>query len=271
MDEMTEVITEGTTPNEETGNELQTSEVEEPSTAPQVEEQPIEEDSQDTETEIETTDENFSLQFNHEAVNVSKDEAVRLAQYGLFLEKLGKDYSADVKQVMADLDYYATLQNKSVKEIVAELIEGVEKSYREELTFSLGENNPLIDEMVELRKSKNKKTYEDAVSQRAEREKEAAANAEKSASERLAEQFEGLRESFPNIDTVEKIPDTVLKKALKSGDLEKEMLRYELSERKKIEAAKASEEKNKNENVGSQQSTPAEDSVMSAMMKGLWG
>lgn len=271
MDEMTEVIAEGTTPMEEPEVESQVSEVEEPSTAPQVEEKPTEESSPDTEVTPTTPNDDFSLQFNHEEVKVSKDEAVRLAQYGLFLEKLGKDYSADVKQIMADLDYYATIQNKSVKDLVAEMVNGAEKAYRDELTFSLGENNPLIDEMVELRKAKNRKAYDDAVSERAAKAQQAAEDAEKSQAARLAEQFEGLREAFPDIDTIEKIPETVFKRALKSGDLEKEMLRYELSERKKIEAAKASEEKNKEENIGSAQSASTESSTMSAFMKGLWG
>lgn len=271
MDEMTEVITEDTTPMEETDTTPEESNIEEPTDTPQAEEKPIEDDSNDTNIEETIPDENLTLQFNHEEIKVPKDEAVRLAQYGLFLEKLGKDYGSDVKQVMADLDYYATLQNKSIKEVVADMINGVEKSYRDELAYSLGEDNPLIDEMVELRKSKNRKTYEEAVTQRAEREKEAAANAEKSASEKLAEQFEGLRDLFPDIDTVDKIPDTVLKRALSSGDLEKEMLRYELSERKKIEAAKASEEKNKKQNVGSAQSADVESGTISAFMSGLWG
>lgn len=269
MDEMTEVITEGTIPTEEPDTELQTSEVEEPTATPEAEEKPTEEDSPDTEP-IPSND-NFTLQYNHEDVKVTKEEATRLAQYGLFLEKLGQEHSADVKEIMANLDYFATLQNKTVKEIVDEMVSGVEKSYRDELTAMLGEDNSLIDEMVELRKSKNRKVYEDAVSERAAREKQAEEEAEKSASLKLAEQFESMRESFPDIDTVDKIPDTVLKRALSSGDLEKEMLRYERSERLKVEAAKASEEKNKKQNIGSAQSTDVESGTISAFMSGLWG
>lgn len=270
MDGMTEVITEGTTPTAEPEITPETLEVEEPDDTPQAEEKPTEEGSSDTEITPNTPDDSLSLQFNHEEIKVPKGEAVRLAQYGLFLEKLGKEYSADVKEIMADLDYYATLQNKSVKDLVRELVNGVENSYREELTFSLGEDNPLIDEMVELRKTKNRKFYADAVNERAEKERQAAENAEKTASARIAEQFEELRETFPDIDTVEKIPDTVLKRALQSGDLEKEMLRYERAERKKVEAAKASEEKNNKQNIGSAQSPNAESGTMSAFMAGLW-
>ena len=40
------------------------------------------------------------------------------------------------------------------------MIEGVEKSYRDELAYTLGEDNPLIDEMVELKRSKNKKRHQ---------------------------------------------------------------------------------------------------------------
>jgi hypothetical protein len=49
------------------------------------------------------------------------------------------------------------------------------------------------------------------------------------------------------------------------------MLRYQLSEAKKVEAAKATSEKNKKENIGSVASDTAEDGVSSAFLRGLWG
>ena len=223
-------------------------------------------------TETTGQEETFTIRYMHEDVNVSVEEARRLAQLGRHYEDNIKD-SFDLvgKEALDNLDYIATIQGKSVKELVEDLVAGVDAAYKEELVAELGADNPLIAEMLELRKSKNNKAYESAKSERSAREKAAAEEAQKSATTKLAEQFEGLRELFPEFDTVEKVPDTVIKRALKSGDLEKEMLRYQFAEQKKIEAAKASEEKNKKENIGSINSDTAEDNVSSAFLKGLWG
>ena len=222
-----------------------------------------EEGTQNTD-ETETQD-TFTIRYMHQDHNLSVDEARRLAQLGKnFEEKVGKD-------ALESLDYVATLQGKSVKELVEGLVSGVETAYREELTAELGAENPLVEELLEARRVKNNKAYESAKAERSAKEKAAAEEAQKSATTKLAEQFEGLRELFPEYDTVEKVPDTVIKRALKSGDLEKEMLRYQLTEQRKVEAAKASEEKNKKENIGSVASETAEDGVSSAFFKGLWG
>lgn len=267
MDEIMEVVPEATTPTEETNIELTDSEAEEPSTTPQAEEKPTEEPT----VETTTTPDNVTLKYNHEDVVVSADEGKRLAQYGLFMERLGKQYGTDVKEIMKDLDYYATIQNKSAKELVKELVNGIDENYRAELVEKLGEDSAIIEEMMELRRNKNQKVYDDALSEREMRAKQVEEETEKTVSERLAQQFEGIRSLFPDIDTVDKIPDTVLKKAIESGDLEKEMLRYEKTERMKIEAAKASEEKNKKENIGSAQSVETESNITSEFLKGLWG
>lgn len=260
--ENNELMMEDTAPTEEATTEPVATE--EPKTTPKgTEEATAEGEENNTGTEP-TAEETFSLRFNHEDISVDKAEAVRLAQ-------MGKHYESNIKQMLDDLDYFATLQGKTVKELIKDLVDGVENSYREELTEQFGAGNPLIEEMLELRRGKNKKTYEQSKADREARKKAAEEEAEKSLSAKLAEQYEGIRELFPEYDTIEKVPDSVLKRAIKSGDLEKELLRYEKSERNKIEAAKASEEKNKKQNIGSVQSTLTEDSSMSAFMKGLWG
>jgi hypothetical protein len=262
---------ENTTSTEENVADSQSPEVEEPVSAPQEMEKPTEADSPDAEPETEPIDESVTLQFNHEDVKVSRDEAVRLAQHGYFVEKLNKEHNANLKEVISALDYVATIQGKTVNEIVEGLKNGIENAYREELVEELGAENPLVEEMLELRRSKNDKTYETAKAERLAREKQAAEEAEKSVSVKLAEQFEGVREMFPEFDAIEKVPDVVLKKAIKSGDLEKEMLRYKLTEQKKVETAKAVSEKNKKENIGPIASEVTEDGVYSAFLKGLWG
>lgn len=213
---------------------------------------------------IEAEAEPFTLRYKHEDISVSRDEAKRLAQ-------LGKHYEENDKKLLDDLDYIATLKGKSVKDFVRELVEGDESDYREELVAQFGEDSDVVKDMLELRRQKNRKVYDEAVTKRNAAEKQAEEEAQKSATAKLAEQYEAVRNLFPAYDTVEKVPDAVIKAALKSGDLEKELLRFELSERNKTDAAKATSEKNKEENVGSVASDNTDDGLSSAFVRGIWG
>ena len=264
--ENSELLTEETIPTEEAEVQEAGSDAE---TRPEVK---AEEEAESTKNTVEAEgeqqgnvqEEPFTIRYMHEDLKLTRDEAKRFAQ-------LGKHYEDNVKETVDNLDYLATLQGKSVKEFVNELINGVDQKYREELIGNLGENNPLVEEMLELRRSKNKKAYDEAKAQQNVKEQQAAEEAQKSRTAQLAEQFERLRETFPEYDTVEKVPDAVIKRAMESGDLEKEMLRYERSERLKVEAAKVSAEKNKKENIGSVQTEINESGISDAFMKGLWG
>lgn len=268
---MTAVQNEDTIPATETEVASQSTESEEPSATPQAEEKPTEEGSNNAEQDKPTED-TFNLRYNHEDIRVNRDEAVRLAQIGMHLEKLGKGYNEDIKSIMTDLDYFATLQNKSIKDVVSDMINGIENSYREELIEELGEGNPLIEEMLELRKSKNKKAYEEAQNQKSVKEQQAAEAAEQALTAKLATQFEEVRKLFPEYTTVADVPDAVYKEALKSGDLEKEILRFKLAEEKAVKDATKTEEKNKNANVGSVNTGgDVQSSLVSEMMRGIWG
>ena len=213
---------------------------------------------------IEADAEPFTLRYKHEDISVSRDEAKRLAQ-------LGKHYEENDKKLLDDLDYVATLKGMTVKDLVKRLVDSDESDYREELVAQFGEDSDVVKDMLELRRQKNRKVYDEAVTKRNAAEKQAEEEAQKSATARLAEQYEAVRELFPAYDTVEKVPDAVIKAALKSGDLEKELLRFELSERNKTDAAKATSEKNKKENVGSVASDNTDDGLSSAFIRGVWG
>lgn len=222
------------------------------------------EQPENTVTETAAPVEDFELKYNHKAFKVTQDEARRLAQ-------LGKHYEESEKKILDDLDYVAALKGTTVKDLVKSIVESDEKNYREELEAQLGEDAEAIEDLLEIRRQKNRKNYETA---KAEREAEAQRVEEEkkqTATQRIAEQFETIHELFPSIDTVDKIPDAVLQKAYESGDLLKEMLLFEKQENNKIEAAKASENKNKNQNIGSVASAEKEDSAMEQFMRGLWG
>ena len=210
------------------------------------------------------TEEGLTIRYLKEDIPLSKEQAKNYAE-------MGKHYEDKVKPMLDDLDYVATLKGMTVKDLVKSLIDSDESDYREELVAQFGEDSDVVKDMLELRRQKNRKAYDEAVTNRNAAEKQAEEEAQKSATAKLAEQFEAVRELFPAYDTVEKVPDAVIKAALKSGDLEKELLRFELSERNKTDAAKATSEKNKKENVGSVASDNTDDGLSSAFIRGLWG
>ena len=212
---------------------------------------------------IEADAEPFTLRYKHEDISVSRDEAKRLAQ-------LGKHYEENDKKILDDLDYVATLKGMTVKDLVKRLVDSDESDYREELVAQFGEDSDVVKDMLELRRQKNRKAYDEAVTNRNAAEKQAEEEAQKSATAKLAEQYEAVRELFPAYDTVEKVPAAVITAALKSGALEKELLRFELSERNKTDAAKATSEKNQKENVGSVASDNKDDGLSSAFVRGVW-
>lgn len=267
MDETNAVVSEETIPTEETAE--QTESVSEDSTSVD-ETDAAQESSNDAETpnDEQTVDDNgtekkFSIKFNHKDVEIGEEEARRLAQ-------LGKHYEDNLSSLYEDLDYYATLQGKSVKDLVSELINGEEEKYREELVAELGADNPLINEMLEFRANKNKRAYNEAKERRSAEEQQREEDERKSANTRIAEQFESIQSEFPEYEKLSDIPEGVLKKAFNSGDLEKELYKFKLNEAKKIDSANKTESQNNKQSVGSAATDSREDGVHSAFMKGLW-
>ncbi len=252
-----------TTPTEEATAEVEN----EVDSTPKEETENETESQENTETQevsSEPVQELFQIRYKHKDLDIPKEEAKRLAQ-------MGKHYEENAKSLLDSLDYVATIQGKSVKELIDGLVNGVESARKEELIAELGADNPLVEELLENFRQKNNKAYEAVKAERATKERQEAEEVEKSISTKLAEQFEGVRALFPEYDTIEKIPDVVIKGAIKNGDLEKEMLRYQLTEQRKVEAEKASQEKNKKENIGSVNTSENEDGIASAFIKGIWG
>ena len=252
-----------TTPTEEATAEVE-SEVDSTPKEETENDTESQEDTEAQEIESEPVQELFQIRYQHKDLEISKEEAKRFAQ-------IGKHYEDNVKGLFDRLDYVATIQGKSVKDLVDGLVNGVESARKEELVSELGADNPLVEELLDNFRQKNNKAYEAVKAERATKEQQEAEEAEKSISTKLAEQFEGVKSLFPKYDTIEKVPDAVIKSAIKNGDLEKEIMRYELTEAKKVEAEKASQEKNKKENIGSVKTNENEDGIASAFMKGLWG
>lgn len=270
MDEMTASNVQDTIPDMNAEVESPQTETEEPATAPQEQENSEEVGANNTADE-QPEMQSIRVQYNHEDVDVPIDEAREHIQFSKFIKSLDKSIGADAKGILTQLDYLSAVTGTPVNDLVKGLVDGVDSKYRAELTEQLGEDSPLIEELLASRREKNQKTYEEAKSRRAQDAQKEKEQEAQSINTRLATQFEAVAGDFPEYKTVADIPDAVLKRAIKGGDLEKELLRFKLSEGRKVEAAKAAEQKNKNENIGSVQTEEAESGIFAEMMKGLWG
>lgn len=97
------------------------------------------------------------------------------------------------------------------------------------------------------------------------------ASSEKTDEDRIAEEFSALCKNFPEYRSVEELPAEVLKSALSGGELEKELLRFKYDEERKINMARAAEEKNRMQSVGAVKSDDGFVGADNAFKRGLWG
>ena len=255
-------------------SEVATEEVVVDTATPQAESDTTDTEAQDTaaaEEGIEETTPDASaetpwslgISYNHEDFELTKDEAVRLSQ-------LGKHYEDKIKSTFDSLDYLAALRGKTPKEYIDELITATDDMYRQELIEQLGEGNEHIEELVALRREKNDKTYQAVKKEREDKENKAREDAETNTNTRLAEQFEKLKSVFPAYESISDIPASVFKAAVKSGDLEKEVLRFHFAEQKKVEEAKKKQVENTKQSTGSVSSSEKEHDDMNAFKKSFW-
>ncbi|MBQ6816598.1 MAG: hypothetical protein IJP26_05145 [Clostridia bacterium] len=201
----------------------------------------------------------FTIRYNHKDICLTEEEAKRLAQTGMHFENLGNGYKQDLKAIMAKLDVCAKQNNKSILEVIDGIIDHDAENYRAELVKKLGEDDPLVDEIMQMRNFKN--SQQNTFSNKSH-------GAEPN---EIYEQFKNIAHKFPEINDLEDLPEGVINEALDSGDLEKEILRFLLSEERKIELAKENQNTNQKQMVGALEGRPTENALFSAIMRGIWG
>ena len=214
----------------------------------------------------------FSLPivYNKEGRNLNRDEAIKYAQMGLYLQESGINLS-EAKEIHAKLDFIATLRGVERKALVDEIFDSDEKTYREELAGE-GMSEKTIDSLVALRNSENKEKYEAAIAKRKADQEALLEQNRKSLESRLADELIELKEMCPEVESYESLPDSVKEMAVKGLDLTSAYLRFAHSERVKIEKATKAAEDAAKATAGSlsgEVNTP--DNTQSAFLKGLWG
>jgi len=199
------------------------------------------------------------IRFNHERLDLTIDEAADLSQKGLAAEP-----------VMSKLRYLASIQSKSVGQVVDELLSSDQAVRREQILKRVGGDEELTNQLLAAETSKYQKAADDmAAAEELTRQKEIP-----DMNNRLAKEFLGLQKDFPNIGKISNLPKSVINEAVdKNISLFDSYLRFLHCEKQKIEKAKATQEAAERAAVGSQKSHDSnhQSSEIEAMIRGIWG
>lgn len=198
----------------------------------------------------------LEIQYNHEKRNLSREEAITLAQKGIYYQG-----------TYDTLERVAALKGQSVKEFLSGIETAQDEAYHQGLIEKFGEDVDTINKMMELYNINKQKTIDNAKeSQRAAAEAE-----EQTVNERLAQEFVEMKNGdFPELTEFKDLPEEVRRAAFGGLSLSHAYLKYMHNENKKIAAAKASQEDAAKKSTGSMASDKEDNSSTAALLKGLW-
>lgn len=234
-------------------------------TAPQGEGNPDDTSAQNQDGNASGADDNgaklaapfLEIQYNHEKRNLTRDEAVTLAQKGIYYQ-----------DTYDTLERAATLKGQSVDEFLKGLETAQDEAYRQGLIEKFGDDNDTVEKMMELYNINKQKTLDNAKANR----KAAAQQEEQNINERLANEFVEMKNGdFPELTEFKDLPEEVKRAAFDGLSLSHAYLKYMHNENKKIAAAKASQEAAAKKSTGSMASDKEDvNAQTNALLKGLW-
>lgn len=208
----------------------------------------------------------LDIEYNRETKTLSHDEAVDLAQKGIFFKEKG------LEQLYNKLDYVAAQKGVSVAEVVDGIIASDEAQKREEYAQRFGDDTETIEIMMNAYKNGQKEKYDKVLKARENADETAKAEKKASTESRLAEEFTELKAEFPDIKDFASLPKSVIDTSASTGkDLLSCYLRYRRQEEKKIAEETRAAENAAKASTGSGVSAPLNvDGEMTAMLRGLW-
>ncbi|MBR7070912.1 MAG: hypothetical protein IKI29_01940 [Clostridia bacterium] len=240
-----------------------------PETAPHSAE-PDEKKGEET-SSAETNPSFLTVQFNHKARDLSKEDAVRYAQKGMLFDRVSAEL-AKINPIFNKLDYLAAQKDTSPEALVDQLIREQESDYKKGLTEKFGEqlDDETAEQLLQLFRQKQKTKYEKILSDR-EKSTSAKQEAQESDESRIARQFTQLQREFPEYETFKALPEPVKKDAFEGADLLTAMLLFEhQAERQKRQTA-AAKQSAAHSSTGSQTAKgESESSVERSFASGLW-
>lgn len=192
--------------------------------------------TQNTDTTPEENEIIIPVKYNKEIRNLGIKEAASLAQKGMKYEVIQKDYE--------QLKELAQKENKSVPKFLSDLNEMQIENRKRELTEKCGGDSDFAEHILRL-------------------ESENFNN---------SNGFDELKNLFPEIKTLEDLPQKVLENSkIKGTLLLDEFLRYRALQEKREKSLKKSQEKAENLSIGSQINKVGSISPETEQfLKGLW-
>lgn len=198
----------------------------------------------------------LEIQYNHEKRGLSREEAASLAQKGIYYEGT---YNT--------LERVATLKGQSVEEFLNGIEAAQDEAHRQELLAKFGDDTETVDKMMELYNFNKQKTLDAAKKNR----KQAAAEAEQSVNQRIANEFAEMKSGdFPELTEYSALPDEVKKAAIEGMSLSHAYLKYMHKENRKIAEARQSEAEAAKKATGSM-GTDGSVATPDPFLEGLFG
>lgn len=212
------------------------------------------------------------VKFYGEHRELTLEEATEYAQKGMNYEKLKSEldgYEAN-KPVFDKLTYLSQKHGKSIDEIINGLMTADEQMLRREITEKYGDlPDEVVNRLLEQEKSKAQNNYSDYVAQ----QKEQQAETEKQEHVRIATEFLELQKEFPELENINKVPDSVIIDAVENKrNLIDAYLRYANKESRRVQAAQQAAQVAKKSTPGSLEGGELshESEAESAFLNGLW-
>lgn len=195
----------------------------------------------------------MTFNYNHEKIELGREDATEWAQKGM--------------HYFNKLDFVASMNNTTVDSMLKEMVADIDRQKRLSLQEKFGDDSAIVDDLMTLFHNQNKEKYEKAKIERAQT-KEALAL---SRSENLDSDFAELQKDFPELKSLEDIPQGVIA-AADEMPLMVAYLLYRHREDQKIKAAQTWAEQTAAASTGSVASnTPnTAHSADEAFMKAFW-
>lgn len=194
------------------------------------------------------------VRYNHSDINLTREEAKNWAQKGMFY--------------FDKLDFVAAQSDQTVEELLETLLTSIDENKRRELKEQFGDDEGVINDLMDVFHTKQKEKYEKAVSDRrnAEEEKNVSQTA------RLAEEFNAMQADFPELKSVDDIPASVLKEA-QNKPLAYAYLLHKHKENQKIALSEENKSKAEKSSTGSMKSAESDitDTATASLLSGIWG
>ena len=195
----------------------------------------------------------MSFKYNHENVQLAREEATEWAQKGM--------------HYFNKLDFVAAVNGTTVDALLKEIVEAVDRNKLNELQQKFGDDSALVDDLMTLFHNQNKEKYERLKSAR-EHDK---ALSKTLLAESLETQFQALQKDFPELESLDDVPADVLSAADEMPLMVAYVL-YRHREDQKLKAAQQAAAAAAGASTGSvaSNSVSSAESAETAFMKAFW-